>query len=190
MFRCRSPARHAPDSRTGRMGTDTTCVRRDGLGDPCPSTAMCSRPRRKRRASDISTARSGADRAYRIGVQASGALTLGLMALIGLFLVDPIVDGAARRRARLLHPLGVGAGRSGSSACGPRSARHRSSSRSSRSLIAVPGRRSAPRCSSPSTRRARLRRPLTSFIDVLAAIPSLIYGLWGRGVPAAARDPR
>ena len=27
---------------------------------------------------------------------------------------------------------------------------------------------------------ARLRRPLTSFIDVLAAIPSLIYGLWGR----------
>src|SRR6185436_18632503 len=27
---------------------------------------------------------------------------------------------------------------------------------------------------------ARLRRPLTSFIDVLAAIPSIIYGLWGR----------
>jgi phosphate transport system permease protein len=27
---------------------------------------------------------------------------------------------------------------------------------------------------------ARMRRPLTSFIDVLAAIPSLLYGLWGR----------
>jgi phosphate transport system permease protein len=27
---------------------------------------------------------------------------------------------------------------------------------------------------------ARLRRPLTSFVDVLAAVPSLIYGLWGR----------
>jgi phosphate transport system permease protein len=27
---------------------------------------------------------------------------------------------------------------------------------------------------------ARLRRPLTSFIDLLAAIPSIIYGLWGR----------
>ena len=25
-----------------------------------------------------------------------------------------------------------------------------------------------------------LRRPLTSFVDVLAAVPSLIYGLWGR----------
>ena len=25
-----------------------------------------------------------------------------------------------------------------------------------------------------------MRRPLTSFVDVLAAIPSLIYGLWGR----------
>jgi phosphate transport system permease protein len=27
---------------------------------------------------------------------------------------------------------------------------------------------------------ARLRRPLTSFVDVLAAVPSIIYGLWGR----------
>jgi phosphate transport system permease protein len=26
---------------------------------------------------------------------------------------------------------------------------------------------------------ARLRRPLTSFVDVLAAVPSIIYGLWG-----------
>ena len=25
----------------------------------------------------------------------------------------------------------------------------------------------------------RLRRPLTSLVDVLAAVPSLIYGLWG-----------
>ena len=41
------------------------------------------------------------------------------------------------------------------------------------------GRRSAPRCSSPSTRRL-LRRPLTSLVDLLAAVPSLIYGLWGR----------
>jgi phosphate transport system permease protein len=27
---------------------------------------------------------------------------------------------------------------------------------------------------------ARVRRPLTSFIDLLAAIPSIIFGLWGR----------
>jgi phosphate transport system permease protein len=26
---------------------------------------------------------------------------------------------------------------------------------------------------------ARIRRPLTSFVDVLAAVPSIIYGIWG-----------
>ena len=35
----------------------------------------------------------------------------------------------------------------------------------------------------------RLARPITSLIDVLAAVPSLIYGLWGRYVPATPPDP-
>src|SRR5439155_10155031 len=35
----------------------------------------------------VATARSGVDRIYRVVVRTSGALTLGLMALIGLFLV-------------------------------------------------------------------------------------------------------
>jgi ABC-type phosphate transport system permease subunit len=31
----------------------------------------------------------------------------------------------------------------------------------------------------------RLRRPLTAVIDLLAAIPSVIYGIWGLDLPAA-----
>ena len=33
--------------------------------------------------------------------------------------------------------------------------------------------------SSPSSRRARLQRPLVFFTELLAAIPSIVYGLWG-----------
>ena len=36
----------------------------------------------------------------------------------------------------------------------------------------------------------RLRRPLNSLIDLLAAIPSLIFGLWGRATLMPPRDRR
>ena len=125
----------------------------------------------------ISTARSGADRMYRIGVQASGALTLTLMALIGLFLV-----------VRSWHALSVaGFGFFTRSAWAPSLGQFGVWAALLGTfliaiialLIAVP----VSICAALYVTEyapAVLRRPLTSFIDVLAAIPSLIYGLWGR----------
>jgi len=37
----------------------------------------------------------------------------------------------------------------------------------------------ASRCSSPSTPPARVSRPFAYLIDLLAAVPSIIFGLWG-----------
>ena len=34
-------------------------------------------------------------------------------------------------------------------------------------------------CSSPMSRRAWLRQPLSYLVDLLAAIPSVVYGFWG-----------
>ena len=43
----------------------------------------------------------------------------------------------------------------------------------------VPARAAAPRCSSASTRRRGSRRSLVSLVDLMAAVPSIVYGLWG-----------
>jgi len=122
-------------------------------------------------------ARSNVDKSYRIFARASGGLTLGVMALIGLFLV--IRAWSALRVAGWgfftrsawepgLGPFGVWSALLGTFLIAIIAL-----------VIAVP----VAICSALFVTEyapARLRRPLTSFIDVLAAIPSLIYGLWGR----------
>ena len=122
--------------------------------------------------------RSRTDRIYRGVARASGVLTLALMGLIGLFLVI--------RAWPALHAAGLSFFTSIRVGTEPRALRRlrrscsaRSSSRSSRWSSRCP----VAICSALFVTEyapARLRRPLTSFIDVLAAIPSLIYGLWGR----------
>ena len=45
---------------------------------------------------------------------------------------------------------------------------------------------SAPRCSSASTRRARLQAAARLAVDLMAAVPSIVYGAVGPVLPAAA----
>ncbi len=125
----------------------------------------------------IAITRSGADRIYRLVVRASGALTLSLMALIGLFL--------AVRSWQALHVAGFSFFTRSTWApslgqFGVWSALLGTFLIAFIALgIAVP----VSMCAALYVTEyapARVRRPLTSFIDVLAAIPSLIYGLWGR----------
>jgi phosphate transport system permease protein len=121
--------------------------------------------------------RTTSDRAFRAVVRASGALTLGLMALIGLFLTVRSWDalrvagfGFFTRSAwqpELGH-FGVWAALLGTVIIAVIAL-----------VVAVP----VSICTALFVTEyapARLRRPLTSFVDVLAAVPSLIYGLWGR----------
>ena len=122
-------------------------------------------------------ARSTADKSYRMFARASGGLTLSVMALIGLFLL--IRAWSALRVAGFsfftrsawqpgLGPFGVWSALLGTFLIAIIAL-----------VIAVP----VAICSALFVTEyapARIRRPLTSFIDVLAAIPSLIYGLWGR----------
>jgi phosphate transport system permease protein len=121
--------------------------------------------------------RSRPDKLYRGFAFASGGLTLSVMGLIGLFLV--IRSWKALRVAGFsffttsvwqpeLGHFGVWSAVLGTFLIAFIAL-----------AIAVP----VATCSALFVTEyapARLRRPLTSFIDVLAAIPSLIYGLWGR----------
>jgi phosphate transport system permease protein len=121
--------------------------------------------------------RTTSDRVFRAVVRASGALTLGLMVLIGLFLT--VRSWQALRVAGFgfftrsawqpeLGQFGVWAALLGTVLIALIAL-----------VIAVP----VSICTALFVTEyapARLRRPLTSFVDVLAAVPSLIYGLWGR----------
>ena len=46
-------------------------------------------------------------------------------------------------------------------------------------IVGCADRPSVSRCSSPTTRRSPLAKPVAYVIDLLAAIPSIIYGIWG-----------
>jgi phosphate transport system permease protein len=121
--------------------------------------------------------RSTADKTYRLFARGSGGLTLALMAMIGLFLVIRSwtalhAEGFSFFTRSVWEPsigrFGVWAALVGTFLIAIIAL-----------LIAVP----VAICVALYVTEyapARLRRPLTSFIDVLAAIPSLIYGLWGR----------
>jgi phosphate transport system permease protein len=123
------------------------------------------------------SARSTADKAYRAVAWASGALTLALMALIGLFLV--------LKSWPALHATGwsfftTSAWFPETGTFGVLGALIGTFLIAVIALvIAVP----ISICAALFVTEyapARLRRPLTSFVDLLAAIPSIIYGLWGR----------
>jgi phosphate transport system permease protein len=121
--------------------------------------------------------RTTSDRVFRAVVRAGGALTLSIMALIGLFLTIRAWDalrvagwGFFTRSAWQpeLGKFGVWAALVGTVLIAVIAL-----------VIAVP----VSICTALFVTEyapARLRRPLTSFVDVLAAVPSLIYGLWGR----------
>jgi phosphate transport system permease protein len=124
-----------------------------------------------------SSARTTGDRIYRSVARGGGALTLGLMGLIGLFLTV--------RSWKALHAAGFGfftrsAWQPSFGQFGVWSALLGTILIAVIALvIAVP----VAICTALFVTEyapPRLRRPLTSFVDVLAAVPSLIYGLWGR----------
>jgi phosphate transport system permease protein len=123
------------------------------------------------------SARTTGDRVYRLVARGSGALTLSLMGLIGLFLLV--------RSWKALSVAGVGfftrsAWQPSFGQFGVWSALLGTILIAVIALvIAVP----VAICTALFVTEyapPRLRRPLTSFVDVLAAVPSLIYGLWGR----------
>ncbi len=130
---------------------------------------------------DIAVQRSAADRVYRGVSYAAGSTTLVIMALIGLFLVVRSVPAFRHMgwnfftETRWL-PTNVG-GRFGVAAL-----------LLGTGVIAVTALVFAVPlsigCALFVTEYAprRIRRALTSLIDLLAAVPSLIYGIWGASV--------
>jgi phosphate transport system permease protein len=130
---------------------------------------------------EIETRRSAADRAYRAVVRAAGASTLVLMIAIGFFLTIRAVPafrhaGWSFFTETAWSPTPTG-GRFGVAALLLGTALIAAVSM----VLAVPiaiGTALFITELSPSW----LRRPLTSLIDLLAAIPSLVYGIWGATV--------
>jgi phosphate transport system permease protein len=120
--------------------------------------------------------RSAGDRIYRTVAKAGGALTLVLISLIGLFLVLKSLPALRVAKLSFLtesrwqpygRHFGISAVLSGTVVIGVIAL-----------VIAVPvsvGAALYITDYSPS----RLRRPLTGLVDLMAAVPSLIYGLWG-----------
>ena len=122
-------------------------------------------------------ARSRTDRIYRGVARGSGVLTLTLMALIGLFLVI--------RSWPALHVAGLSffTGTTWDPTTGNFGVFSVLLGTFLIAFIALAIAVPVAICCALFVTEyapAGLRRPLTSFIDVLAAIPSLIYGLWGR----------
>jgi phosphate transport system permease protein len=124
-----------------------------------------------------SSARARGDRAFRFVARGGGAMTLALMGLIGLFLV--VRSWKALSVAKLgfftrsawqpsFGHFGVWSALLGTVLIAVIAL-----------VIAVPV-AIATALFVTEYAPVRLRRPLTSFVDVLAAVPSLIYGLWGR----------
>lgn len=124
-----------------------------------------------------SASHSPGDRVYRGVARGAGAVTLVLMALIGTFLV--IRAWPALRVARwsfLTESKWLPAGHQfGIAALGMLTAEIAIVALA----IAVPVAIGAALYINEYAPRS-FRRPLTSLIDLLAAVPSIIYGLWGR----------
>ena len=113
---------------------------------------------------------------------AAGAMVLVIIAAIAVFLISKAVPALQRQHRELPDLQGLvperrraavrhrGAGLRHRAHVG-----HRADRRGARSP-------SASRCSSRTTRRKRLATPLGFVIDLLAAVPSVVFGLWGRDV--------
>jgi len=126
---------------------------------------------------DAVSIRPPSDRVFRGVVRASGTLTLGLMVLIGLFLTIRAWDALrvagwgfftqSAWQPELGH-FGVWAALFGTLLIAVIAL-----------VIALP----VSICTALFVTEyapVRIRRVLTSFVDVLAAVPSIIFGLWGR----------
>jgi phosphate transport system permease protein len=121
--------------------------------------------------------RSFGDRTYRALTQAAGLSTLAIMGLIGFFLVLKARPAFQEMGWRFFASV----------KWNPQT--HGIASVVSDTVlvaivalaIAVPAAIATALCINEYAPLA-LRRPLTSMIDLLAAIPSIIYGLWGRQV--------
>ena len=125
---------------------------------------------------DIRVHRSSSDRAYRAVAYGAGAITLTIMGLIGVFLVLKAWPALHRFGTHFFTEqqwlpqagtFGVAAALFGTAVIALIAL-----------VIAVPV---ATLCALFITEYAprRLRGPIAALIDVLAAVPSLIYGLWG-----------
>ena len=127
------------------------------------------------------------DRAFRAIALAAGLLVLAILALIAYITTK---QGVARvrapgprasSRARNWDPNDEQLRRARrSSTARSLTVGHRARARGARSA-------SASRCSSPSSRRSGCARPVMYVVDLLAAIPSVVYGFWALAVLDHAR---
>ena len=119
-----------------------------------------------------------ADPLFRAILMGLAALILALIAFFFVFLINKARAGA-QPPGRLLVPvhqrLEPVQGDLRRLAAGRRDAHHRRRSRWSSACRS----RSPPRSSSPSSRRAACAAPLVILVELLAAVPSVVYGLWG-----------
>jgi phosphate transport system permease protein len=126
----------------------------------------------------IAPSRGYADRAYRRLATGAGLLTLTILVLIGLFLVLRALPAFKQMGLAFLtttqwepdgvkHQFGIAAIMYWTMVIGVIAL-----------LIAVPISIAAALFINEYAPR-RMRRPLTALIDLLAAIPSVIYGIWG-----------
>ena len=118
-----------------------------------------------------------ADRAFRGIASGGGALVLVIMVLVGTFL--------AYRAAQALEQAGFSFLTTqawepdGGTLRHRRDHRRHGPDRAGRDRRRGAARAWARRCTSPSTRPARIRRTLIALVDLMAAVPSIVYGLWG-----------
>lgn len=124
----------------------------------------------------IEVQRSAADRAYRIAARTAGAFTLGVMGLIGTFLFVRALPALRTAKWSFFTEKGwnPNAGRFGIPALLLGTVLIAAVAL----MIAVPLSIGAALFLAEYAPR-RLRRPLTVLVDLLAAVPSLVYGLWG-----------
>lgn len=136
------------------------------------ATTGGDRPRR------ITLRRGRADRAYRIAATGAGLLTLAILFLIGLFLVLRSLPAFRQMGSAFFTTL----------TWQPEGLHHRFGIAAIlfwtviiaviALVIAIPVSMAGALFITEYTPR-RLRRALTALVDLLAAIPSVIYGIWG-----------
>ena len=108
-------------------------------------------------------------------------LAAGVLILIGYFFVrlygeaSPVFKHVRRPRLRLQQRVGAVAGPVRRAAAGRGDADHVGDRADPRRA----GGRRRRRSTSPSSRPRGVKQPLTILVELLAAVPSVVYGLWG-----------
>ena len=115
------------------------------------------------------------DRGFRLLALAAGLLVLVILVLIAYSTTQEAWPAFSHEGLRLLHRrLDPATGKFGALAFIYGTPSCRSSPSCSRCRSA-----SASRCSLTEVAPRRLRRPIVYVIDLLAAVPSVVFGLWG-----------